>query len=802
MSDLGEHFKVVTAMGKAKDGCVFSGRKYRITILSDVLLRLEYNEEGIFNDYPTIFATNRYFSKTPLFQVRQDEKFLNISNDYFILEYSKEKPFAASKLVPDSNLRITVKETNKQWYFNNPEVRNLKGTTSSLDYGRGNHLNKGLYSLDGFASIDDSMRPVLVEDGTVRKNPSNGIDLYLFVYRNDFYKALESYYELTGHPTLIPRYALGTWWNKDENYNSYDIEQVSNNFKKGDMPISVFLLGNKYNKRNANKQLISNFDFDEIKFSDIDKTISNLHDKGIYFGLTIKPSLGITPNDKAYQTFKKELNITKDGVIPINVYNSKTVSLFLSNIIDEINKKGVDFYFIDEILEDKTLLFLYIYYIFNNYLKETDKRPFILARNPEVAAHKYTALYSGKTEVSWKTLNYLPYFNISASNMGVCWWSHDIGGFTKGIEEAELYTRYVQFGVYSPILRFASEEGRYYKREPWKWDVKTEKIVKDYLRLRSALIPYLYSEAYKYSVIGRPLIVPLYYNYKEVLYEPLYKNEYYFGSELFVSPITEEKDKVMNRVLKKILLPEGTWYDFKTGKKFPGGKRYATFYKDEDYPVYAKSGAIIPMAMLDNEDLNDTNPPKKLEIHIFPGKSNSYNLFEDDGVSNLYKAGYYIVTNIDYNYRNNNYTLIIRPVEGKTGIIPEFRDYKIRFRNTKNAENVKVNVGMHEIERKTYIEDNDFIVEIEHVPTNQQITIICGGKAIEIDAVRIINDDIDSIISDLQIETTLKEKVAEVLFSDKDIRRKRIEIRKLRASGLNKLFVRMFIKLLEYISEI
>ena len=258
----------------------------------------------------------------------------------------------------------------------------------------------------------------------------------------------------------------------------------------------------------------------------------------------------------------------------------------------------------------------------------------------------------------------------------------------------------------------------------------------------------------------------------------------------------------MNRVVHRIFLPNGMWYDFKTGKKFPGGKRYVTFYKDEDYPVYAKSGSIIPLAILDEEDLNNTKPPKKLEIQVFPGVSNNYNLYEDDGISNLYKEGYYILTNIDYNYRKNNYTLIIRPTEGKTGIIPDKRDYLIRFRNTKRPEYVKVNVGKFEVGFTTRTDERDFIIEIPDIPTTQQLTINCGGEAIEIDAVRLINEDIEQIISDLQIETNLKEKIADILFSDESIRKKRISIRKLRVHGLNRLFIKMFLKLLEYISEI
>ena len=114
----------------------------------------------------------------------------------------------------------------------------------------------------------------------------------------------------------------------------------------------------------------------------------------------------------------------------------------------------------------------------------------------------------------------------------------------------------------------------------------------------------IYTEEYKSDIDTKMLVIPC-------------------VSELLVKAITKKQDNVMNRCVEQIFLPKGTWYDFKTGKKFPGNRRYVAFYKDEDYPVFAKSGSIIPLAIL-GENLNDTNPPEGLEIHVFPGRSNIY----------------------------------------------------------------------------------------------------------------------------------------------------------------------------------
>ena len=193
--------------------------------------------------------------------------------------------------------------------------------------------------------------------------------------------------------------------------------------------------------------------------------------------------------------------------------------------------------------------------------------------------------------------------------------------------------------------------------------------------------------------------------------------------------------------------------------------------------------------------------PTDMEIHVFPGKNNVYNLYEDDGVTSLYKKGYFIKTSIDYNYRESNYTLIVRATEGKSGIIPDKRNYKIRFRNTKETTDIIAYENKQKIQVTSYVEDNDFIVEANNISTTSQLTINCKGKDIEIDALRVINEDIESILSDLQIDTETKIKIHEILFSDKEIKRKRIVIRKLGGRRLENRFVKLFLNLLEYIQE-
>ena len=801
MYDLGENFKIDLMKSKTPSSFVYRGKNYRISILSDTLIRFEYSDTGSFNDYPTFFAQNRSFGK-PKVNVVEDENILIIRNENFILEYKKDKNFVGSKLLPEQNLKVTITNTEKIWYFNHPEARNFRGTSYSLDDFDGSvNLDKGLFSLDGFTSVDDARTPILDQNGNILAPNYKNIDTYLFVYNDNFGVGLRDYFNLTGLPLLIPRYALGVWWNKNEEYNETNILDLVNSFKKYKIPFSVLLLGEYARSKNQYSDI--SFSFNKNIFPNPNALSSYLNKNGIYLGTNIRTDGIISVEEEHHNDFVKIYPTDSDKNIPINVYNSNLMDAFLKGIINPYLNNGVDILWVDDNNRNNTLRnFAANYYLFKNFSSNVNKRGLILSRNFGIAPHRYSVLYSGKTNINWKTLKYLPFYNATASNIGVSWWSHDIGGYKGGIEDAELYMRYVQLGVYSPILRLSSEAGKYYKREPWKWDAKTFSITHEYLTLRHRLIPYLYSEAKKYSAFGSPLVQPLYYKYPETYDEPLYKNEYYFGSELFISPIVTPKDSVMNRVVHRIFLPKGVWYDFKTGKKFTGGRRYVTFYRDEDYPVFAKTGAIIPMSVLDPENINDVSSPKTLEIHIFPGRSNTYKLYEDDGYSLKFREGFSYTTEINYYYKENDFSVSLEPKEGTKEVVPEKRNYVIRFRNTKYTNGVQVFSNEVNVPFKSYIEENDFVITFNDIPSDAKVFVYCKGKDIEIDASRAINDDLEGIITDLSITTELKVLLDSILFSDKPIKDKRIEIRKLKRKGLSTIFIKMFMKLLEYIAEV
>ncbi len=803
MYNLGSQFVFDYEKAQPNPKAVIKGKKYRITVLTERLIRLEYNELGKFEDRPTELVWFRNFS-VPDFTLKEDEKYIELTTKYFTLYYAKEKKFKGSKLNPTANLKVDVANSDRYWYYNHPEVRNYGAPSTLLSNKKGKLIfKKGLYSIDGFASIDDSKSKIMEQTGTVVDRETKSTDIYLFVYLKDFDLCLKDYFRITGFPSLLPRYALGNWWSRNIAYNDNDLKDLITNFDRKEIPISVLLLDKDWHVRTREKDnhLKTGFTWNKEFFKAPYEMIAYIHSKGIRVGLNINPTEGLRAIDEYYEKALNYLEADANGVIPFNILNPRFVDTYLKLFIHPLDNLDVDFFWIDYFEQNKLDdLWLLKHYHFYDMMRNYKRRPMVLGYNSLVAPHRYPVLYSGKTIVGWDALKLIPAHNSNASNNGVSWWSHDIGGYFKGIEDNELYIRYVQLGTFSPILKFGADSGKYYKREPWRWSIKTYTITQQYMALRHRLIPYLYTEAYRYHKEGIPLIQPIYYKYPEMYDDVLYKNEYYLGNQLFVAPIIKPKDYVMNRAIHKFYIPDGIWYDFVTGKKFPGGKNYVSFFKDQDYPVFAKTGSIIPLG--ENENMNDTTPPKNMEIHIFPGKSNVYRLYEDDGMSNLYKKGYYLISSIEYNYLPNNYTVIIRALEGKSGIAPDTRNYKIKFRNTKKADDVIAYFNNDQIKFEAYDDGPDFVVELKDIPTIGQLTLNCKGKDIEIDAIRLIKDDIEGIISDLQIETLMKEKIDAVLFSDLPYRKKRIAIRRLSGKGLERKFVKLFLKLLEYMNEV
>ena len=188
MYPLGRQFEVDYTKAKSDKKAIVQGSNYRISVITERVVRLEFSANGQFNDRPTQLIRKRNVG-LPDFSVRQDANIVEISTKYFSLSYIKGQPFFGTKIDPMKNLKITLlaheRDRAKDWYVGHPEARNMYGNMVGVDVSVPAAMQKGLYSLDGFASIDDSFGKVIMEDGTLGPAP-NHLDIYVFMYDRDF----------------------------------------------------------------------------------------------------------------------------------------------------------------------------------------------------------------------------------------------------------------------------------------------------------------------------------------------------------------------------------------------------------------------------------------------------------------------------------------------------------------------------------------------------------------------------------------------------------------------------------------
>ncbi len=365
--------------------------------------------------------------------------------------------------------------------------------------------------------------------------------------------------------------------------------------------------------------------------------------------------------------------------IPFDIADPHFTQAYFELLHHPLEAQGVDFWWMDWQQGKKSTLFgldplWWLNHLHFYDLGRDSKKPFVFSRWGGLGNHRYPIGFSGDTLITWASLAFQPYFTATAANVGYGWWSHDIGGHMFFDQSPELYTRWVQFGVFSPIFRLHSTNKPHLERRPWEKPQPYAQIAAEAMRLRHALIPYLYSMAWQTHQTGLSLITPIYYQYPHTKAAYSLPNQYFFGTELMAAPITKPVNRRTKKSIQKIWFPPGTWFDFFTGKTIKGDQFVKLPYGIEDIPVFAKAGAIIPMTAK-TESIN-TNNPIQIDLIIFPGADNDFVLYEDDGL----RDGAAAITNIHLKQSEDFLQLTIDAVQGQANFLPNPRAYQIHLR--------------------------------------------------------------------------------------------------------------------------
>jgi len=681
----------------AQPAAMVQGPNVRFTVLTPRLLRLEFSRQDVFEDRPSqVFWYRR--QPVPEFQVARSPDQIQITTEYLCLHYAlTPKGFG-----PDS-LRIELRASGAVWHWGDRDPGNLLGTARTLDGADGRvRLGQGLMSRSGWAAVDDSASLVFNDEGWLEpRAAADNIDLYFWGYGQDYLGCLQDFFKVAGPAPLIPRWALGNWWSRYWEYSQTELVQLMEEFGSRDLPLSVCMVDMDWHithTGNASRGW-TGYTWNPDLFPDPEIFFERLHELGLKVSLNLHPAAGVYPHEAQYPAMAQRLGVDQASgeAVPFDIADPQFASAYFEILHHPLEAQGVDFWWIDwqqgerSSLPGLDPLWWLNHLHFYDLGRDGQRRPFILSRWGGLGNHRYPVGFSGDATVSWNSLAFQPYFTATAANVGYGWWSHDIGGHHWGIEDPELYVRWLQFGVFSPILRFHSTKNPYHERRPWGYDAETFRVGQTAMKLRHALMPYLYSDAWRCFVEGRTLVLPMYFMHAEEEAAYHCPNQYYFGSELIAAPYVSPLDPDTRLSRQAIWLPVGDWFDFFTGEHLTGGRWYTLYGALDEIPVLARAGAIVPLGP--EAGWSGLANPGDLVVHIFPGADNAFELYEDDGETQAYLAGKHCVTPLLQAWLGDRLEFTIAPAEGDTTLVPARRTYRLVFHGIRPPDDVQLSVS-------------------------------------------------------------------------------------------------------------
>ena len=692
---------------------VYQDNNVRFTLIDEGTLRLEYAPDGKFVDNKSFVAVIRDYPEVK-YTIKNNTKQVIISTSKLKLVYKK-----GSAPLSKDNLTITSTKAIKTPFVWTPGMQqkcNLKGTYRTLDgydgseyqYSNPKHempIEDGILATDGWTLIDDSKS--LLFDGakdwdwvTERQSAEGAQDWYFMAYGHDYKGALKSYTKFAGKVPLPPRYTFGYWWSRYWSYSDQDFRDLIGNFQRLDLPIDVLVIDMDWHPISAEAGGgWTGWDWNERLFPDYKAFLKYLDAQGVKATMNLHPADGVRPYEKKYNEFMQHLGLNDGKAHEWLGSDKKYVKAIFDTYLHSYMADGVDFWWLDwqqwpkdRAIADLDNVFWCNYIWFSDMERHGDKRPMLYHRWGGLGNHRYQVGFSGDSFITWASLKFLPYFNSTASNVLYGYWSHDIGGHQSkqwgSPVEPQLYTRAMQMGQYMPIIRSHSTKDPSLNKEPWAFNSDTQQRLANVINGRYALVPYIYTMARKTYESGLALCRPLYYDNPEIKEAYEFKEEYMFGDDMLIAPITSEVDSVDGYATVKVWLPAGEWLEYETGQMLQGGNTYNRRFTIDEYPVYVKAGSLIPyFGKLKN--LSGTH--QAVTIRVFPGADKGeFMLYEDNGEDKNY-VNEYANTPLSYTRQGNQLCITIGSRKGQYKDMPAKRHYYVAMPCQKAPVSVSCN---------------------------------------------------------------------------------------------------------------
>jgi len=683
----------------ADPGAIIVSGQARFTILTPQLIRMEWVPDAKFEDHASLVFINRRMP-VPSFTKTSSGGWLTIDTGKLTLRYKENSgAFTAENL----QVQFSLAEKQMTWHPGLADTANLGGTTRTLDGAKGAiPLEPGLLSRDGWALVDDSDRILFDSSDWLWALPrpsGQHTDWYLFAYGHDYRAALADFTRVAGRIPLPPRFAFGIWWSRYWAYTDEELRQLVGEFHDHNVPLDVLVIdmdwhptfgvywGDKKLDDSGHTLGWTGYTWNKIYFPDPPEFLSWAHSAGLKVTLNMHPASGVQPFEEKYPEMARAMGIdpATKKYVPFDIANKKFATNYMNILHHPLEKQGVDFFWLDWQQENKTSLpglapTWWLNYVHFTDMEREGKRPLIYHRWGGLGNHRYQIGFSGDVISDWSSLAFQPQFTSTAANVGYGYWSHDIGGHIPGTVEPELYTRWLQWGVFSPILRTHMTKNPDAERRVWAFPEQYAEVMRNALLLRRSLIPYIYTEARNTYDTGISICHPLYYDYPEIqaAYDVNASGEYAFGKDLIVAPVTSPLDPTSQLAERKVWLPEGDWIEWPTGAHLHGPKLVERAFRLDETPVYVRAGSIIPMQS--SIQSAQTNHTDRLVLQILPGMDGQGDLYEDAGDSLGYKQSQFARQHFRQSELHDDVLEIeILPAEGNYPGMPSSRSYELRL---------------------------------------------------------------------------------------------------------------------------
>ncbi|MBN1555746.1 MAG: DUF5110 domain-containing protein [Phycisphaerae bacterium] len=648
-------------------------KQQEVTVLTPGLVRIRFGATAGTNDSVNPLIQ----SPPPCREVRKKKTagYLELTTDRWRLHAAATatNPLEGISLELDGVIHTDLRK---------PDTRNLSGVFRGLDTCDGwtflgnddpgqvvhtQELPPGLLSRRGW-SLAKATATDLTTDLTVKSN-----EYYLFIYGRDYLQAIRDLYTLTGRPPLLPRWTLGTWYSRFQPLEPKHYRAAAKGFRSRGMGLDVVVGDMSWHGENW-----FSLEYNTKRFPDMPGFLQWAKDNHLHVVFNHHPG-GLETRDPRFPEFMKQCGFDMKKAMRevagssaseltkayhFDYENPKYFEIYWNLFLKQLFEDGVEMHWIDG---DVSIPILKLYYEYSQR-HNPNRRSAILSRQKEASLlnHRFPIAFSGDTHVTWASLETNVGLTLAGASEGVMW-SHDIGGHYKGIDDEELFCRWLQSGVFSNFLRLHGSGGWNWvdtlklERRPWKRGKTADAVARRYIPLRYALLPYIETALRVQYDEGLPLTCPLYLRHpEEELAYRLRESEYYFGPDMIVAPIvTKGVDGMADR---EAWLPTGQWQEYFSGKFVEGDKGFRAEPSILDMPIYLRAGAVVPLATPGEY----TGAPAD-RLRVVPiDKPGSYTsrLYEDDGESMDYTQNRFRWTEFQYKRTKQEHQLTLQPAKG------------------------------------------------------------------------------------------------------------------------------------------